>query len=171
MYSNIDLKTEQELAHFKIIPIQDEKAEIFSYRIQFDNCIEHQSGGLSLIDVGSDVVIYQLKHVLSFLFDAYFDIDKHIVENMCREKITNARMKKVPSNYVRMLLEKDRIAEQKEIYEVQQSLQNLIALKRSDYENIMECIRSYCGSIKLLEEDPNLAYCVGICFGVVIAGL
>ncbi|WP_312444616.1 hypothetical protein [Lacrimispora sp.] len=160
LYSNAKIESKCKIGQFEIEPIEYEDKHVNVYKIKFNNQIEMQSGSFSLIDIGSDVVIYQLKNALTFFMDCFFDEDEYIVNKICKEKKARTRTKCVPSNFLRTTLDINKLINTCEIERANKFLCDLVALKREDYENVMNCIRSYCASIRLLEEDPNLSYCM-----------
>lgn len=64
----------------------------------------------------------------------------------------------VPANYLRSNLDLNLEVHEDAINNGIYNIQRLIALSRKDYYTMITCIRTYCASIRLLENDPNLAY-------------
>lgn len=160
MFSNARFEKEVHICHFTLEPKEDLANGLYKFNVRYNNQIEKQSGNFSLIDVGSDTVVYQLKNILTFCIGSYFDSDSNIVEKICQEKKAHSRHNSVPANYLRNTLDVGKIVQNDEIEKADLFIKNLVGLKREDFDNVMSCIRSYCASIRLLGEDPNLAYCV-----------
>ena len=158
LYSNANIENEFEIVGIKIKQV-DNIDNIYKYSINFDNKIEQQSGNFSIVNAWSDVVLFQVKNVLTFYFDSFWDEEEYVVKKMCKERIKKgSRMEYVPANYVRSILDKERKVDEKRILEEKENVSNLIALSREDYVTVITCIKTYCASVRLLETDPNLAY-------------
>lgn len=158
LYSNANIENEFEIVGIKIKQV-DNIDNIYKYSINFDNKIEQQSGNFSIVNAWSDVVLFQVKNVLTFYFDSFWDEEEYVVKKMCKERIKKgSRMEYVPANYVRSILNKERKVDEKRILEEKENVSNLIALSREDYVTVITCIKTYCASVRLLETDPNLAY-------------
>lgn len=54
------------------------------YVISYDNCIEHTPKTSILVKIGDNVVIEQLKYILSFSLNAIFDESESVIEDLCR---------------------------------------------------------------------------------------
>ena len=158
LYSNANIENEFEIVGIKIKQV-DNIDNIYKYSINFDNKIEQQSGNFSIVNAWSDVVLFQVKNVLTFYFDSFWDEEEYVVKKMCKERIKKgSRVEYVPANYVRSILDKERKVDEKRILEEKENVSNLIALSREDYVTVITCIKTYCASVRLLETDPNLAY-------------
>lgn len=158
LYSNANIENEFEMVGIKIKQVGNID-NIYKYSINFDNRIEQQSDKFSIVNAWSDVVLFQVKNVLTFYFDSFWDEEKYVVKKMCKERIKKgSQMEYVPANYVRSILDKERKVDEDRIMEEKKNVSNLIALSREDYVTVTTCIKTYCASIRLLETDPNLAY-------------
>ena len=158
LYSNANIENEFEIVGIKIKQV-DNIDNIYKYSINFDNKIEQQSENFSIVNAWSDVVLFQVKNVLTFYFDSFWDEEEYVVKKMCKERIKKgSRMEYVPANYVRSILDKERKVDEKRILEEKENVSNLIALSREDYVTVITCIKTYYASVRLLETDPNLAY-------------
>ena len=169
LYSNAIINKGYQLGDVCVEPIRtvsnvdeikdNKSSKLQEYIIRFNNRIEQQSPTYSIRNAWSDVVLLQFKHILTFYLSSFWDEDANIVRKMCKEKVgLRKRVHYVPSNYLRSLLDKELIISEETIQGCIQFMNDLVALRRKDYENIITCIRSYCSSIRLLENDPNLAY-------------
>ena len=65
------------------------------YVMSYDNCIEHIPKTSILVKTGDNVVIEQLKYILSFSLNAIFDENESKVEELCRRGNVN-----VQDNYI-----------------------------------------------------------------------
>lgn len=163
LYSNAIIEKKIVIAGIEISPVylnaEGDVTEIQKYCINFNNKIEHQPGGFSIVNAWSEVVVYQLKNILTFYFDSFWDEDQLVVKKMCKERVsTGKRMDFVPANYLRSNLDLNLEVHEDAINNGTYNIQRLIALSRKDYNTMITCIRTYCASIRLLENDPNLAY-------------
>ena len=75
------------------------------YVISYDNCIEHTPKTSILVKIGDNVVIEQLKYILSFSLNAIFDESESVIENLCRRG--NAHDNYI-SSYVTETFDKER---------------------------------------------------------------
>ena len=57
------------------------------YVISYDNCIEHIPQTSILVKIGDNVVIEQLKYILSFSLNAIFDEKEAGIDALCRRGI------------------------------------------------------------------------------------
>lgn len=159
LYSNAKIEKGCHIGGFYINPIISDDGGINAYDVNFNNQIEQQTPTFSLVDIGCDVVVYQLKCILSFYLDAFFDDDMHIVKKLCIDEINKSRLKTVPSKFLRTTLDLNKLVDSNEIENANNFINDLIGLQRKDYEVIISCISTYYASIKMLEDEPNLAYC------------
>lgn len=82
LYSNANIENEFEIVGIKIKQVDN----IYKYSINFDNKIEQQSGNFSIVNAWSDVVLFQVKNVLTFYFDSFWDEEEYVVKkNVQRE--------------------------------------------------------------------------------------
>lgn len=161
LFSNAYIVDEFTVSDIKIKRVEDYKSEegIYQYSVIFDNKIEQQNGGFSIMNAWSDVVIYQLRNALTFYFDSIWDEDIEVIKRMCQVRVKKeSRIEKVAANYVRTNLNLNLQIDEWSIEKGIKNIENLVALHREDYITITACIRTYCASIRLLENDPNLAY-------------
>ena len=124
----------------------------------YDNQLQKSYSGLELVKVGDEEILRQLKNILSYAIDAVFDEDKSTVERICRKKESGRGKYPVPSEFINGTLDISKIVSDAEIKACGAFIEHLLALKREDYNNILNCIVAYNASVRLLGEDISLAY-------------
>lgn len=85
LYSNANIENEFEIVGIKIKQV-DNIDNIYKYSINFDNKIEQQSGNFSIVNAWSDVVLFQVKNVLTFYFDSFWDEEEYVVKKCAKRE-------------------------------------------------------------------------------------
>lgn len=127
------------------------------YVISYDNCIEHISQTSILVKIGDNVVIEQLKYILSFSLNAIFDEHESKVEELCgQESVSETSI----SSYVTETFEKNRNLN-KDDWEKSTGFYNkMINLPRNEYKVVMKCLAAYHASFSVFSRDISLAYSI-----------
>lgn len=157
LYSNISLYKKETFEHIDLFPV-DISNNISSYVVSYDLQLERQSESLSITKTGEDEIIRDLKNILSFGLDCVFDEDKSLVEKVCRIKGSGNGHRAVPSDFINGTLNLNKDSSDNEIDKCKKLFKHIIGLPREDYVNILNCLVAYNASIRLLNEDINLAY-------------
>lgn len=157
LYSNASFKGVYDIGHIKI-----ESAESFSsvapYIAMYDNQLQQLHSGFELVKVGDEEILRQLKNIISFALDAVFDEDKSTVERICIKKESGRGRYPVPSEFINGTFDISKNVTDDEMKSCGAFFEQLLALNREDYNNILNCIVAYNASIRLLGEDISLAY-------------
>lgn len=157
LYSNGCISGVNEFEYIKM-----ESVEIYnnisSYVVSYDNQLQMLPAKMQLVKVGDDEIIRQIKNIFSFSFNCIFDEDKAVVEKICRTKGNGSGRRAVPSDFIKNTLDLKKIITAAEVEESMKFFKQIIGLERRDYINILNCIIAYNASIRLLNEDINLAY-------------
>ena len=157
LYSNASFRGVYDIGHIKI-----EAAESFDgvdpYIIMYDNQLQSSHSGFELVKVGDEEILRQLKNILSFALNTVFDEDRSSVERICRKKERGRGRNPLPSEFITGTLDKFKTVSEDEMKSCGIFFEHLLALKREDYNNILNCIVAYNASIRLLGEDISLSY-------------
>lgn len=128
-----------------------------SFVISYDNCIERAPQTQILVKVGDNVILEQLKYILSFSLDAVFDENEAVVESMCRKGENN---EKLISSYVSRTFETQRILQENEWEKSKEFYNKIMSLSRKEYNVVMRCLAAYGSSFKVFNSDISLAYSI-----------
>ena len=107
------------------------------YVISYDNCIEHTPKTSILVKIGDNVVIEQLKYILSFSLNAIFDESASVIENLCRRG--NAHDNYI-SSYVTETFDKERNFTREDWEYSIQFYKKMMHLARDEYKIVMRCL-------------------------------
>lgn len=157
LYSNVSFRGIYDIGHVKI-EAAESLGNIDTYIVMYDNQLQKSHSGFELVKVGDEEILRQLKNILSFAIDAVFDEDKSTVERICRKKESGRGKYPVPSEFINKTLDISKNVSDVEIKACEAFMEHLLALKREDYNNILNCIVAYNASVRLLGEDISLAY-------------
>lgn len=157
LYSNASFRGIYDIGHVKI-EAAESLGSIDPYIVMYDNQLQKSHSGFELVKVGDEEILRQLKNILSYAIDAVFDEDKSTVERICRKKESGRGKYPVPSEFINGTLDISKNVSDAEIKACGAFMEHLLALKREDYNNILNCIVAYNASVRLLSEDISLAY-------------
>ena len=104
------------------------------YVISYDNCIEHTPKTSILVKIGDNVVIEQLKYILSFSLKAIFDESESMIEDLCRRG--NAHDNYI-SSYVTETFDKERHFTREDWEYSIQFYKKMMHLARDEYKIVM----------------------------------
>jgi hypothetical protein len=136
---------------------------VSSYVVNYTNQIEKESStnGISLVRVGDFEIIKQFKLLCSFGLQAYFDTEKSNVQLLCRkEKIHNRD--DLPSTFTRRFLNSGIMGTQAEVVKFTEFINKAIGLQRDTYKAIIACLSAFETSLRVVDQDINLAYSIMI---------
>ena len=128
-----------------------------SFVISYDNCIERVHQDNFLVKVGDNVILEQLKNILSFSLDSFFDENEAVVESICRQEKNN---EKLISSYVDKTFDMNRHLTVEEWNKSISFYNKMMSLKRDDYIVVMRCLAAYSSSFKVFSNDISLAYSI-----------
>lgn len=128
-----------------------------TYVISYDNQIESVGKTMILIKVGDNVIIEQLKYILSFAMDAIFDESEVIVSDLCK---VGDRCSPYPSNFVSKTFSKERSFSEGEWENGIDFYKRMMGLGRADYNVLIKCLAAYNASFKVFHEDISLSYSI-----------
>jgi hypothetical protein len=157
LYSNASFRGIYDIGHVKI-EAAESLGNVDPYIVMYDNQLQKSHSGFELVKVGDEEILRQLKNILSFALDAVFDEDKSTVERICRKKESGRGKYPVPSEFINGTLDISKNVSDDEMKSCGVFLEQLLALNREDYINILNCIVAYNASVRLLSEDISLAY-------------
>lgn len=157
LYSNASFRGAYDIGHIRIEAAESLES-VSPYIVMYDNQLQKSHSGLELIKIGDEEILRQIKNVLSFALDAVFDEDKSAIERICRKNENRRRSYPAPSEFINGTLDMSKDISEDEIKLCGIFFEHLLALKREDYSNILNCIVAYNASIRLLSEDVSLAY-------------
>lgn len=157
LYSNASFREIYDIGHVKI-EAAESLGSVDPYIVMYDNQLQKSHSGFELVKVGDEEILRQLKNILSFALDAVFDEDKSTVERICRKKESGRGKYPVPSEFINGTLDISKNVSDDEMKSCGVFLEQLLALNREDYINILNCIVAYNASVRLLSEDISLAY-------------
>ena len=157
LYSNASFRGIYDIGHVKI-EAAESLGSVDPYIVMYDNQLQKSHSGFELVKVGDEEILRQLKNILSFALDAVFDEDKSTVERICRKKESGRGKYPVPSEFINGTLDISKNVSDDEMKSCGVFLEQLLALNREDYINILNCIVAYNASVRLLSEDISLAY-------------
>lgn len=127
------------------------------YVISYDNCIEHTHKTSILVKIGDNVVIEQLKYILSFSLNAIFDESASVIENLCRRG--NAHDNYI-SSYVTETFDKERNFTREDWEYSIQFYKKMMNLARDEYKIVMRCLAAYHASFSVFSKDISLSYSI-----------
>ena len=127
------------------------------YVISYDNCIEHTPKTSILVKIGDNVVIEQLKYILSFSLNAIFDESESVIENLCRRG--NAHDNYI-SSYVTETFDKERNFTGEDWKYSIQFYKKMMHLARDEYKIVMRCLAAYHASFSVFSKDISLSYSI-----------
>lgn len=127
------------------------------YVLSYDNCIERTPKTSILVKIGDNVVIEQLKYILSFSLDAIFDENESKVEELCRQGSVSENN---ISSYVDKTFEKHRSLNEVEWEKSIEFYGKMINLPRDEYNVVMKCLAAYHASFSVFSRDISLAYSI-----------
>jgi len=157
LYSNGCISGINEFEYIKIESVEAYN-NISSYVVSYDNQLEVIPASMQFIKVGDDEIMRQLKNILSFSLNCVFDEDKAVVEKICKLKGSGSGRRAAPSDFIKDTLDLKRNPTAEVIEESKKFFKQMIGLKREDYINVLNCLIAYNASVRLLNEDINLAY-------------
>lgn len=163
LYSNFSWNTPIKTCVATIEPVEI-YGTVSSYVIDYVNQMEKESisSGFALVKVGDYEIIRQFKLLCSFGLRAYFDIEKSNVQHICRKEKDHNRDDILPSIYVRRFLDRGIMGTQKEIDNFIEFVNKVIGLKRDTYKTLLTCLSAFETSLRVLDQDFNLAYSIMI---------
>lgn len=127
------------------------------YVFSYDNCIERTPKTSILVKIGDNVVIEQLKYILSFSMDAIFDESELKVEELCRQgSISENNI----SSYVDKTFEKQRNLNEEDWEKSIEFYKKMLNLSRDEYKVVMKCLVAYHASFSVFSRDISLAYSI-----------
>lgn len=127
------------------------------YVFSYDNCIERTPKTSILVKIGDNVVIEQLKYILSFSMDAIFDESELKVEELCRQGgISENNI----SSYVDKTFEKQRNLNKEDWEKSIEFYKKMLNLSRDEYKVVMKCLAAYYASFSVFSRDISLAYSI-----------
>lgn len=158
LYSNVAFHT--------VIPIEYGNIKINTvdwnpgnpcYVISYDNCIEHIPQTSILVKIGDNVVIEQLKYILSFSLNAIFDEKEAGIDALCRRG--NVYDNYI-SSYVTETFDKDRNFTREDWEYSIQFYEKMMHLTRDEYKVVMRCLAAYHASFSVFSKDISLSYSI-----------
>lgn len=156
-YSNVSFSGKRQIEY-----IQFESVEAYnnvsSYVISYDNQLQKLPASMQFVKIGEHEITRQLKNILSFSLNCIFDEDKATVEKVCRTKGSGQGRNSVPSDFIKDTLDMKRTVDDKQMDDCVKFFRQMIGLNREDYIRVLNCLIAYNTSIRLLNEDINLAY-------------
>lgn len=157
IYSNISLWEKIETSIFTIEPVHNHR-EINTYIISFDNKIERQSGGTSIVSTGVEEIVKDIVVCLSFYFKGVFMTDVNYLKELLRDK-SDVGERDLPIQMLPSVLGKELGGRRRSnVEEFCAFIDSLIYLKRKDYIKIIKAIRQQYNSMLLLNVNKDLAY-------------
>ncbi len=157
LYSNGCVSGKNDFEFIKLESVEA-YSNISSYVVSYDNQLQVLPAKMQLVKVGEDEIIRQLKNIFSFSFNCIFDEDKSVIEKICRSKGNGSGRGDVPSDFIKDTLNVKKIIPAESIEESKKFFKQVIGLNRQNYINVLNCLIAYNASIRLLDEDKNLAY-------------
>ena len=142
LYSNASFRGIYDIGHVKI-EAAESLGNVDPYIVMYDNQLQKSHSGFELVKVGDEEILRQLKNILSFALDAVFDEDKSTVERICRKKESGRGKYPVPSEFINGTLDISKNVSDDEMKSCGVFLEQLLALNREDYINILNCIYSF----------------------------
>lgn len=163
LYSNFSWNTPIKTCVATIEPVEI-YGTVSSYVINYVNQMEKESNfrGVALVKVGDYEIIKQFRLLCSFGLRAYFDIEKSNVQHICRKEKDHNRDDILPSIFVRRFLDSGIMGTQEEIDKFIEFVNKVIGLKRDTYKTILKCLSAFEASLRVLDQDFNLAYSIMI---------
>lgn len=158
LYSNASFHAINPINYGKIhINTVDWNPGLPSYVISYDNCIERVPQTEILIKIGDNVIIEQLKYLLSFSLNAVFEEKEAMIEELCRhDNFTEHGI----SSYVDETFEKNRYLTEQDWEQSILFYNKMIGLPRKEYKVVMRCLAAYHSSFKVFNNDISLAYSI-----------
>lgn len=129
------------------------------YVMSYDNCIEHIPKTSILVKTGDNVVIEQLKYILSFSLNAIFDENESKVEELCRRGNVNVQDNYI-SSYVAETFEMNRNFTRENWEYSIQFYEKMMHLARDEYRVVMRCLAAYHASFSVFSKDISLSYSI-----------
>lgn len=158
LYSNVSFYAMQPIEYGNIkINTVDWNPGYPCYVISYDNCIEHTPKTSILVKIGDNVVIEQLKYILSFSLNAIFDENESKVEELCRQGSVSENN---ISSYVAKTFERQRNLNEEDWKKSIEFYNKMINLPRDEYKVVMKCLAAYHASFSVFSRDISLAYSI-----------
>lgn len=158
LYSNVSFHAMQPIEYGNIkINTVDWNPGYPCYVISYDNCIEHTPKTSILVKIGDNVVIEQLKYILSFSLNAIFDENESKVEELCRQGSVSENN---ISSYVAKTFERQRNLNEEDWKKSVEFYNKMINLPRDEYKVVMKCLAAYHASFSVFSRDISLAYSI-----------
>ncbi|MBI9014057.1 MAG: hypothetical protein JEZ08_17615 [Clostridiales bacterium] len=130
------------------------KSHVFDYNCRIE---KSKVGGFGIVRTGDDVIIDQLKVILTFGLDSYFDIDKRNVMEFSRMNESDYLDRYLPRNFVPCLFSDD-FNNVEKINNFRVLFEKIIKLSRKNYELLITCLKTYYDSLQILSSNFELAY-------------
>lgn len=158
LYSNASFHTIHPIEYGNIkINTVDWNPGYPCYVISYNNCIEHTPQTKILVKIGDNVVIEQLKYILSFSLNAIFDENESKVEELCRQgSVSEISI----SSYVTETFEKNRNLNKEDWERSIDFYKRMMGLPRNEYNVVMKCLAAYHASFSVFSRDISLAYSI-----------
>lgn len=158
VYSNFSYYSNIKLGIGTLKPV-DSSGLVKSYVFDYTNKIPKDiQSGFAIVRTGDGEIMNQLKIFLSFGIDAYFDLDKSIVMYNCRTKKSDYLDAIIPCKFVPNTFVDNRHGDKDIVEEFRAFFAKVLDLKRSDYNIVLTCIKTYCDSLQVLNYNFELAY-------------
>lgn len=159
LYSNLNFvaRKPKQIDNLKITSV-DWQVGLPTYVINYDNQIEDTPQTHILYKVGDEAILRQLKYIMTFSFDAFFDENEYVVEELC--KVDNKHKDNIVSNFIPKTFDKERYIEETDWDKFEKFYNKVIGLKREEYNTIIKCLGAYSSALKIYEDDSTLSYCM-----------
>lgn len=137
---------------------------VSSYVLNYINQIEQESDfkGFAIVKTGDYEIVKQFKLLASFGLKAYFDIEKSNVQMLCRKEKIHNRDDILPSAFTRRFLDNGIMGKQLEVDKFVKFIKQSIGLPRATYKTVISCLSAFETSLRVLDQDINLAYSIMI---------
>lgn len=162
IYSNFGWSSKIDTCVATLEPgeIQD---SVSSYIIKYKNQIVKEPGstGFQLIRIGDSEIIKQFKLLSTFGLQGCFSGEKNQIQRLCRKEKTHDD-DTIPSTFTRRFLDNSIVGTKEEVDSFINFINKTIDLPRNVYKTVLGCISAYETSLKVLDQDINLAYSIMI---------
>lgn len=109
-----------------------------------------------LVSTGGEEIYEDLAAILSFAFNAVFDLDHDRARRLIRERSRRPRTRR--GAFIGRMFESDLRVTDEEIDEAKAFIGQLLALSRPEYERALRAIKGIVNAARRCVEDPTQAY-------------
>lgn len=157
-FSNFSWVSPIETCIMKLEPAKN-YTSISSWVLSYQNKIEiDENSSTQIIQMGNSKIIKQFLDLCIVGFNAFFNVDRNVVEINCREKPKSSDDQYLPFKFIHRVFNPKRNGTKDEVDNFIEFVDKVIGLPRKQYKAIMTSIKNITDSLQVLNYNFDLAY-------------